>query len=47
MITNVFVRRGDAGLDVVNDGGEVGEPGDEGMERVRFRTMLANVQGWM
>ena len=47
MITNVWVRLGDAGLDIVNDGGEVGDPGDDGIETVRFPTMLANVQGWM
>ena len=40
MITNVFVRWGDVGLDIVKDGGPVGEPGDEGMETERLLTML-------
>ena len=40
MITSVFVRCGDVGLDIVREGGDVGEPGDEGMETERLCTIL-------
>ena len=35
----MFVRWGDVGLDIVSDGGLVGEPGDDGMETERLLTM--------
>lgn len=41
VITNVFVRCGETGLDVVSDGGLVGEPGDGGIEIVRLFTIAA------
>ena len=33
--TRVFVR-GDTGLDIVNEGGDVGDPGEDGMVTERF-----------
>lgn len=42
MITSVLVRCGDGGLDVVNDGGDVGDPGEEGMETLRLFFMTGS-----
>ena len=39
VMTSVLVRCGELGLDIVRDGGEVGEPGDPGMEMDKFLTM--------
>lgn len=43
MITSVFVRCGDGVLDIVSDGGEVGEPGDEGIDTERRFVMFVRV----
>ena len=42
VITRVFVRCGETGLDIVREGGLVGEPGDEGIETVRLFTMASS-----
>lgn len=44
VITSVFVRCGDGVLDIVSDGGEVGEPGDEGIDTERRFVMFVRVK---
>lgn len=50
VITSVFVRCGDVGLDIVREGGLVGEPGDGGIDTERFGAILMLVimddRGW-
>ena len=42
-MTSVFVRRGELGLDIVSEGGEVGEPGDPGMEMDKFLVITEEI----
>ena len=43
-MTSVFVRRGELGLDIVSEGGDVGEPGDPGMEMDKFLAMTGEIR---
>lgn len=44
VMTSVLVRCGELGLDIVSEGGEVGEPGDPGMEIDKVLVMVREIR---